>query len=402
MNRSDEVPTVRDGATIVGSGAIERLPGLVAATGAQRVLLVCGRSSFASSGAARILPALEAGASVHRWEAHRPNPTIEDVVAGLAVARTHRADVVVGIGGGSTLDTAKLVAALNSADDGSDPERTARTIASHDAGGERDVGLLLAPTTSGSGAQVTHFATVYVGTTKHSVVGAALLPDRIVLDPALATSGSAYLRACSGIDALAQAIESLWAVGANEVSRRDAEVAIGLLLPAVVRFSRTPDEASAEAMALGSQRAGAAINRSRTTLPHALSYALTQEVGLPHGHAVAHTLPIVLDRHLHAPDDALTGVTAAGHRRTLARLIDALGAADADDAVTRIETVVTDLGLRDPDRSRHETILAQAERLAGSVDPVRLANNPVRFTVADLRDIVRAGARDVDGRPKRS
>lgn len=402
MSTAAEVPTVPDGATVVGPGTIERLPELVAAVGAQRVLLVCGRTSFEASGAARILPALEAQASVLRWDDHRPNPSLEDIVAGLRVAHAHRPDVVVGIGGGSTLDTAKLVAALHATDDGADVARTARTIETHDAGAQRGVGLLLVPTTSGSGAQVTHFATVYVGTAKHSVVGGALLPDRIVLDPALAMSGSAYQRACSGIDALAQAIESLWAVGADEASRQHAEHAIRLLMPTVVRFSREPDEATAEAMARGSQEAGSAINRSRTTLPHALSYALTQQVGLPHGHAVAHTLPAVLARHLRAPDDVLVGVTSTEHRRTMARLQDALGAADADDAVDRVEAVVTDLGLRDADRSQHTGIVTQVDVLVDSVDPVRFGNNPVRFTPADLRSIILAGVRTAPGEPRPS
>lgn len=393
------IPTVADDATVSGRGAIERLSGLVAAAGARRVLLICGRRSFEASGAARVLPALESLAAVRRWDEHRPNPTVDDIAAGLTVAHAHEPEVVVGIGGGSTLDIAKLVAAMHGSHDGSDVAGITRTLEGHYVGPERDVGLVLAPTTSGSGAQVTHFATVYVGTTKHSVAGAALLPDRIVLDPDLAVSGSAHQRACSGIDALAQAIESLWAVGADEVSRHDAETAIGLLLPALARFAHAPDAASAEAMALGSQLAGRAINRSRTTLPHALSYALTQHVGLPHGHAVAHTLPAVLDRHLRAPDDALVGVTPAEHRRTLGRLRAALGVDDDEAAVTRVESLVADLGLRDPERSHYATILEQADRLAGSVDPVRLANNPVRFTPADLRSIVRAGARPDDGEP---
>ena len=391
MSETGDVPTVPDGATVRGPGTIGRLPDLVAEAGARRVLLVCGRRSFDASGAARILPELGSVAEVHRWDDHRPNPTAQDIAAGLAVAHQHRPDVIVGVGGGSTLDTAKLVAALHAGDDGSDPERTAQRIGTHRVDTPRDVGLILAPTTSGSGAQATHFATVYVGATKHSVAGAALLPDRVILDPALALSGTPYQRACSGIDALAQAIESLWAVGADETSRRDAHAAVGLLAPAVVPFAEAPDEASAAAMATGSHLAGAAINRSRTTLPHALSYALTQHVGLPHGHAVAHTLPAVVERHVHAGPDRLVGITPAEHAHAIGRLADALGVDDGADAAAEVERLVTALGLREAETGQHAAIIADADRLAGSVDPVRLANNPVRFTPAELRAIVLAG-----------
>lgn len=390
---SGPVPTVAPEATITGDGAIERLPGLLAATGARRALLVCGRTSFEASGASRILPALERSVALRRWDGQRPNPTAEDVAAGLAAAAEHRPDVIIGVGGGSTLDTAKVIAALAAIDDGSDVGRVTRRIEADTAADARDIGLFLAPTTSGSGAQVTHFATVYVGTTKHSVAGAALLPDRIVLDPALAVTGTVAQRAASGIDALAQAIESMWAVAGDEDSRDDAEAAIRLLLPALVRFARNPDATTAGAMATGSQLAGEAINRSRTTVPHALSYAITQQVGLAHGHAVAHTLPAVLARHLSADPTTVVGVTPAEHRRNMDRLRDALDAVDHDAAVTRVETVVRDLGLRDPERSVHAAIAAQVDALARSIDPARSANNPVRLSHSDLRDVLLEGAR---------
>lgn len=385
------VPTVAPGATFTGLGAIARLPELVAGTGGCRVLLVCGRSSFEASGASRILPTLERTVALRRWDEHRPNPTAEDIAAGLVAAAEHRPDVIVGVGGGSTLDTAKLIAAFSAVDDGADVGRVARRIEEGVATDARDVGLILAPTTSGSGAQVTHFATVYIGTTKHSVVGAALLPDRIVLDPALAMSGTVEQRAASGADALAQAIESIWAVGGDERSRDDAEAAIHLLLPALVAFAHDPGPIAAEAMATGSQLAGEAINRSRTTVPHALSYALTQQVGLAHGHAVAHTLSAVLARHLAADPTTIVGVTPTEHRRNMDRLLDALEVADPDDAVLRVETIVRDLGLRDPERSGHATIAAKVEALARSIDPVRTGNNPVRLTHADLRGVLLEG-----------
>lgn len=385
------VPTIAPEATLIGSGAIDRLPELVNATGAKRALLVCGRTSLEKSGAARILPALGFSVALRRWDQHRPNPTAEHLAAGLAVATAHRPDVILGIGGGSTLDMAKLIAALASREDGSDIGRLSRMIESHEVAGPREAGLILAPTTSGSGAQATHFATVYVETVKHSVSGEALLPDRVILDPNLTMSGTEYQRAVSGIDALAQAIESLWALDGDDRSRKDAEAAIGLLLPALVDFARHPNLSTADAMAKGSHLAGVAINRSRTTLPHALSYALTQCVGLPHGHAVAHTLPAIISRHLTADSDAIVGARVADHRRNMDRLREALNVADDDAAVSRVEGLIRDLGLRDPQRSAHAAIVAQVGELARSMDPVRSRNNPVRLDLEDLRAVLLEG-----------
>ncbi len=388
---SGSVPTVAPNTTIGGFGAIERLPMLIRDIGARRVLLISGRTSLEASGAARILPELEQDVALRRWDGHRPNPAFQDVAAGLAVARAHAADLIVGIGGGSTLDTAKLVAAFTAVSEGEDVGRVAKLIESHTAPCARQVSLILTPTTSGSGAQMTHFATVYVGTTKHSVAGAALLPDHVVLDPALAMSGSVHQRATSGFDALAQAIESLWAVGGDESSRDDAAAAIGLLLPSLVRFAHDPGPQDAEAMAKGSQLAGMAINRSRTTVPHALSYALTQRVGLAHGHAVAHTLPAVLARHLHARPAHVVGVSYQSHRRNMDRLLDLLDAKDAGEAIARVEMIVRDLGLRDHEQSAHAAIVDGVDVLARSIDAVRTGNNPVRFSLPELQAILLEG-----------
>lgn len=383
---SDSIPTLASDTLIAGHGSIEQLPGLVAATRAKRVLLICGRTSFKASGAARVLPALERQISLRRWDEHQPNPTVEDIAAGLKVAAEHRPDLIIGVGGGSTLDTAKLISALSAVEDGSDVGRVARRLESQEATDARDVGLILVPTTSGSGAQATHFATVYIEDTKHSVMGLALLPDRVILDPALAMSGTSYQRAVSGIDALAQAIESMWAVGGDEQSRSAAENAIQLLLPAIVAFTHNPDPKTAAAMAVGSQLAGEAINRSRTTLPHSLSYAITKQIGLPHGHAVAHTLPAVLARHLAPEVGAIVGVTPTEHWRNMDRLCDALGTSRRGDTVAHLETLVRDLGLRDPQRSAHARIRAAVDALITSADPVRSKNNPVSFSYRDLRD----------------
>lgn len=388
---SGSVPVVAPGATITGLGAINQLPRLLLSSGARRVLLVCGQTSFEASGAARILPALERAFALRRWDEHRPNPTGDDIAFGLRVAAEHRPDVVVGIGGGSTLDTAKLVTALLATEDGSDVGRVKRRIKKLEVAEDRAVGLILAPTTSGSGAQVTHFATVYLDKAKCSVFGAALLPDRIVLDPELSMSGTSYQRAVSGVDALAQAIESMWAVGGDERSRGNAEAAIRLLHPALVSFSHEPDTRTAQAMAKGSQLAGLAINRSRTTLPHALSYALTQQAGLAHGHAVAHTLPAVFARHFTAQPTDLTGVTPREHRRNMARLRDALGVADAEGAIELITAIISDLGLRNPERSLHTVITSKLYEVAQNVDQARARNNPVRFNHANLRLILLEG-----------
>jgi alcohol dehydrogenase class IV len=201
-------------------------------------------------------------------------------------------------------------------------------------------------------------------------------------------SASPYQRACSGIDALAQAIESMWAVGADDRSRGMAASAIDVLLPNLVPFVEAPDATNADAMATGSQLAGQAIHISRTTVPHALSYAITQTTGLPHGHAVSHTLPAVFDRHLRGVAALAPGISPRRHERTMQWLVQTLGHGDAAAAVGHLEGIVRRVGLREPASSCHAMIAHHSRHIAGSIDPSRSGNNPVVFTPEELREIL--------------
>jgi alcohol dehydrogenase len=372
-----------------GPGTVERIPGLVADLGARRVLLVCGRRSFEASGAARILPALEEVAAVERWSDFAPNTDAADLARGLEVLGAFRPDLVLAVGGGSAMDMAKLLCAYADRD-GGDVETSIRAGGRIDA---RDLGLVLVPTTSGSGAETTHFAVVYTGHEKHSIAGDGMRPDRIVLDPVLTLSGSAYQRATSGIDAVCQAIESLWATGATDTSRDDARAALDHLLDAIVGFVQDPDEDSARAMSLGSHLAGRAIDVSKTTAAHALSYGITKRHGVSHGHAVALTLGPFVEAHAEAgPEDLQDGVEPDAHRAVMDEVVSRLGASSGAGAASAFTDLLWRLDL-EPALTAHGAI-DDAERgaLAEAVNTERLGNNPVRFDTDGLVEILqRAG-----------
>lgn len=363
-----------------GDGARWLLPHVVTDLGARRVLLVTGGRSFKASGAAVVRPALDAVAEVTHWAGVTPNVDSAALAGGLAAMDRARPDLVVGIGGGSTLDMAKLLCAHQGLAEVQAVEDRIRS----GAAASRRTGLVLVPTTSGSGSEATRFAVVYVDGTKHSVAGEALLPDVVVLDPQLTSGTSAGQRATSGIDAVAQAIESLWAVAADGASRRAAGDALALLLPAIEGYVHGEDPALARAMAVGSHLAGRAIDRSRTTAAHALSYGLTTRFGLPHGHAVGLTLAPFLAVHATADRSALReGVDPDGHAVVMRQIAAALGADTPGEAPEHFRALLVRLGL-EPRLSVAAGRVVDVETLARGVDPQRLANNPVELTHEDL------------------
>lgn len=371
---------------VSGIGSIETLPDLVEDGRWRRVLLVCGQSSFEMSGASRVVPLLERHGEVERWSDFQPNPVAEDVAAGLRMLNGFSPDVVVGIGGGTAMDLAKLLCGFDGVADVDDPAPAIRSGESLD---RRQRGLILAPTTSGSGAEATHFSTVYIGSDKFSVVGAALRPDAVVLDPELTLSASTYQKATSGIDAIAQAIESLWAAGATEHSRRFARRSLRHLLPNIEEFVHDASGRTAEAMAIGSHLAGRAIDISRTTAAHALSYSLTQDHGVSHGHAVGLTLGGFIEAHHRpSPSRLQPGVDPERHDTVMAEIEHYLDASDGVEARDNFSELMRRVGLPTELSAVGVTTLEHRAALAASVNVERLGNNPVIFDAAQLGSLL--------------
>jgi len=368
---------------ILGAGSIDRAPEVVRSLGARRVLLVCGERSFAASGADRILPALEAVAEVVRFSGFRPNTDARDLATGLELVATHEPDLVLAIGGGTAMDMAKLLVAYAGRASGD----LIPTIEAGERIADRDLRLVLAPTTSGSGAEATHFAVVYVGDTKHSIAGPALHADAVILDPELSCSGSAHQRATSGIDAVAQAIESLWATGATDQSRAHARRALTLLLPALEPYvtATSPDPSLAHDVTHGAHLAGRAIDISKTTAAHALSYGLTKGYDIPHGHACGLTLGAFIAAHTHADDDQLQDrVDPTTHHRVMTEILELLGVEGGTAAHHRIDDLLVRVGLTPGLERNGVTTAAQRRGLAEGVNTERLGNNPVVYDTDGL------------------
>ncbi len=359
---------------LAGWGSASRLGEVLDQLGARAVFLVCGRSSFAGSGAEAATKGALAARRVTRFDDFSPNPTSDEVTRGVAALRGAGAHAVVAVGGGSALDLAKLVNACAAQDgDAVDYLTGRRKLA------VRGLPLIAVPTTSGSGAEATHFATVYVDGVKHSAASQLMLPDHAILDPALTASLSPAITASTGIDALAQGIESYWSVAATDASReraREAIVRAARSLPAAVAGG---SERARQEMMTAANLAGKAIDVSRTTAPHALSYAITIGFGVPHGHAVGLTLADILDHNAAVVEgDVCHPMGAEFVRARVAEITEALGCAEARQASDRLREMMSAIGLET--RLRNLGVArSDLEGLVRSVNDERLSNNPRRL-----------------------
>lgn len=237
-----------------------------------------------------------------------PNPGDVEIDRLLGEAVEHGAETIVGLGGGSAMDAAKVVAQLVGNWD---------SLAACRAGGEdkpRRLRLVQVPTTAGTGSEVTRWASVWNDGQKSSVDREAGFADLALVDPVLSQGMPPRLALATGLDAMSHAMESLWGVHRTAISTGYATRCLSLVarhLPPLC--SGKTAEGDYQGMAMASLLGGLALSCTRSAAAHALSYELTGRFGLEHGLAVG-----LLCRGLlrwngkHTPEAVQTIVSAMG------------------------------------------------------------------------------------------
>ncbi|GJD46088.1 Long-chain-alcohol dehydrogenase 1 [Methylobacterium cerastii] len=263
------------------AGAVAKIPDLVAGLGAKNVLLVTDRGVRAAGltrGAEAALA--EAGCRVAVFEDVVADPPSHVVEAAAAFARASGSELVLAIGGGSALDTAKLVAYLARSHEALDAIYGVGL-----AKGAR-LPLILVPTTAGTGSEVTPIAIVTTpAQEKKGVVAPRLLPDWAVLDPELTLGLPAAVTAATGVDAMVHAIEAYTSRHRkNPISDGLARQALGLLACHIRTACADGGDVEARSgMLLGSMLAGMAFANAPVAAVHALAYPVGALFHVPHG-----------------------------------------------------------------------------------------------------------------------
>jgi len=245
------------------------------------------------------------------------NPGLKEIQAALEKVGGQNFDCIVAFGGGSAIDFAKsLAAGLASGLGGQD----LRAIVSHPESllKYHPLPIHAVPTTSGTGSEVTHFATIwdYENRKKLSLASQTLAPKTALVDSELTDLLPANATLSSGLDALNQAFESVWNKNALPITVVLAARAISLALEALPALHQNLSNTVArDKMAEASLSAGLCINQTRTAICHSISYPLTAHFGVPHGIACAFTMGEVLNLCVEqTPTMFDTVIRATGHR----------------------------------------------------------------------------------------
>lgn len=272
----------------MGYNSIKNLSEILLNLKSKNIFIVCGKNSFEKSGVKKKISTILDNYLVTFFSDFTSNPKFEDILLGLNKFKLSNADTIIAVGGGSSLDVAKSISFFSN---NSSVEPKTLLLDSSKAKPTRHIDLIVIPTTAGSGSEATHFAVVYFEGEKYSLAHTSMIPSYAIIDPQFLLSLSNKQLTISGLDALSQAIESYWAVDATEESREYAKSALLLMWNNLKLAVIEKDKFSLEAISKGSYLAGKAINISKTTGPHALSYYLTSNYDIPHGLAVALFIP---------------------------------------------------------------------------------------------------------------
>jgi alcohol dehydrogenase class IV len=269
-----------------GYGSHKKLKAILKEYSPKRIFLVTGKTSFTLSGAEELI-----GKIINKYEHIRfydfdNNPKLEDIEKGINIYKREKCYFIIGVGGGSVMDTAKAISILVT-----QKNNIKEIIKNESSLEERKIPLIMIPTTAGSGSESTHFSSVYIDKIKYSLTHDSMIPDYAILDPTFTENLPACITAYTGMDALCQAVESFWSIKSTEESKFYSKQAIDLILPNIIRVVNNPDKKARGKMLKGSNLSGKAINIAETTAAHAVSYPITSYFNIPHGHAVALTLP---------------------------------------------------------------------------------------------------------------
>lgn len=299
----------------------------------------------------------------------RPNPRFEDMVDASRIFVEEGCDFIIGAGGGSPIDSAKMIRLMATND-----VSTCLTEPMEN----NDIKSLYIPTTAGTGAEATKSSVFYINEVeKISVANLDFLPDYVIMDSTLLQTLPDYQRKCTCLDALCHSIESYWSVKATDESREYSKKGIlGFVKNKDGYINNTPD--GNEGMLWASYFAGKAINLTGTTSAHAMCYSITMNCHTAHGHSVAACLPVIWEYMLKGNNKPLV--------KDVYGIFDEigvlLGGKNAKEGLKIFNGILKEFDLAYP-----STDMANVPVFASNVNVSRLGNNPVEFNNEDVENI---------------
>jgi alcohol dehydrogenase class IV len=343
-----------------------------------KIFLITGKNSFIKSGAIKIIPD-KIRKKIKFFYKKNSIPELRELKKIVLAIKKYKPDIMIAIGGGAVIDYAKVASVVDNLKD------IKTLVVKNKIPDKKSCPLIAVPTTSGSGAEVTPNAVMYINKIKYTVDKKIIRPDKYFLIPKLTFSASKKVKASSGFDAIAQSIESLISVKSNKLSVAFAKKSLQLSLESYVNFVNRPNLLNGNKMSLAANISGRAIAISKTTAPHAISYPFTAHFGIPHGHAVALTLDKLLLFNFQNAKLAKVNFDLLSRYKLIFNLTKTKNIGELVEFIKQLKRLS---GLEDNLKLLGINLKKEKNKILSGVNEQRLSNNPVKLESKDIIPII--------------
>ena len=349
-------------------------------TGFKKIFVLCGKKSFATSGAEIFFKELLNRKDNRLFYKNSELPVLEELIDIISAIKNFKPDLILAIGGGAVIDYAKIANVVDVRDD------LAELIINYNYPfKQKYTKLAVIPTTAGSGAEVTSNAVIYVDGIKHSFESELLLPDNFFLIPEFLISAPNKIKASAGFDAIAQALESLISKKSSDQSVEYASKSLRISINSYISFLNDPNLKNATEMSIASNLAGKAISISKTTAPHAASYPFTSLFNISHGHAVGLFFESFFKFNF---DNLNRSETSFDLKQRFDLIFNLLDVKNINDFSNKIILIKKQANLVDNLETLNIDIKQSSEKIIKGINLLRLGNNPVKIDGKDIFNII--------------
>jgi len=307
-------------------------------------------------------------------------PVLEELIGIIKEIKNFNPDLILAIGGGAVIDYAKIA---NVVDTRSDLKELIVNYSYPFK--EKFTKLAVIPTTAGSGAEVTSNAVIYIDGIKHSFESNLLIPDNFFLIPEFIVSAPGKIKASAGFDAIAQALESLVSKKSNDQSIDYATKSLKISINSYLSFLHDSNIKNAAEMCIAANLAGKAINISKTTAPHAVSYPFTSLFNISHGHAVG----LFFEKFFKFNYDNLNkSDTSFDLKKRFDLIFSLFEVSNIDNFNSKLSFIKKKANLEDDLTKLNIDLNKSSKKIINGINLLRLGNNPVKIDGKDIYDII--------------
>ncbi len=345
-----------------------------------KILIICGSKSIKKINLKKKINILKLNKEIVFFTKKNSFPDYNELIQITKFANNFKPDLILAIGGGSVIDYAKIVSVLDL-----NEKNLKKKIISNDINFKKKYKILAIPTTAGSGAEVTSNSVIYIDKIKYSLENKYIRPDNFLLIPELVSTGSNKIKASSGFDAISQAIESMLSKKSNSTSLKFAKKSLEISIKYFIKYLKKNNNENNFKMCVSSNLAGEAINISKTTAPHAVSYPFTSYFGINHGHAVALNLSKFLKFNYMNIDKSDTSFNLNERYK---QIFNATKTKNIYELEALIQHIAKEANLELNYNKLGINIKNKINLILSGINEQRLKNNPVNLTIKDVKKII--------------